>query len=113
MTGGVAISLGPVGWNVGAGMTGGVAYVREWGQLSRDVVARPVPADDAAYLEATLREHQRRTGSALAAALLADWQAALEGFRQVVPVAETQPREPEPERSSPEPDATSEPAAVR
>ena len=27
MTGGVAVALGRVGWNVGAGMTGGVAYV--------------------------------------------------------------------------------------
>jgi glutamate synthase domain-containing protein 3 len=111
MTGGVAVALGAVGWNVGAGMTGGVAYLREWRQLSRDVVARSVPAEDAAYLKELVEEHARRTCSPLAQTLLADWPAALDGFRQVVPVAETQPKEEA--AASPEPDATSAPAAVR
>ena len=87
MTGGVAVALGPVGWNVGAGMTGGVAYVREWAQHNPDsVVVRTVPAADAPALKALVEEHHQRTGSARAAALLADWKAALRGFRQVVPV---------------------------
>ena len=86
MTGGAAVALGPVGWNVGAGMTGGVAYVREWGQLNQDsVVARQVPADDAPELRALVEEHSRRTGSPLARRLLADWTSALTGFRQIVP----------------------------
>src|SRR5262249_39269405 len=34
MTGGVVVALGPVGWNVGAGMTGGVEDIREWGPLN-------------------------------------------------------------------------------
>ncbi|HSR24668.1 MAG TPA: glutamate synthase large subunit, partial [Candidatus Eisenbacteria bacterium] len=84
MTGGVAVALGTVGWNVGAGMTGGVAYVREWGQLNPDsVCARPVPPEDAEQLRALLEEHRRCTDSRLAAELLADWPAALRGFRQV------------------------------
>jgi glutamate synthase (NADPH/NADH) large chain len=95
MTGGVAVALGPVGWNVGAGMTGGVAYVREWGQLNPDsVCARPVPAEDAEPLRALVEEHRTRTGSCLAAELLADWPAALRGFRQVVPVATVPPARP-------------------
>jgi glutamate synthase domain-containing protein 2 len=88
MTGGVAVALGPVGWNVGAGMTGGVAYVREWGQLNSDSVGlRPVPTEDAGQLRELVEEHRRRTGSPRAAGILEDWAGALAGFRQVVPVA--------------------------
>ncbi len=86
MTGGVAVALGPVGWNAGAGMTGGVAYLREWGQLNLDfVVAREVPAEDVAELRALVEEHHRRTGSARAAAMLAEWNSALKAFRQIIP----------------------------
>ena len=91
MTGGVAVALGPVGWNAGAGMTGGVAYLTEWRQLNADsVVAREVPREDEAELRALVEEHHRRTGSLRAAALLADWEPALQRFRQVVPVAAVQ-----------------------
>jgi glutamate synthase domain-containing protein 2/glutamate synthase domain-containing protein 3 len=90
MTGGTAVSLGPVGRNVGAGMTGGVAYVREFGQLNPDsVCVRPMPAEEGPQLRALVEEHALRTGSRLAAELLADWPEALRGFRQVVPVAAT------------------------
>ena len=92
MTGGVVVALGPVGWNVGAGMTGGVAYIREWGQLNADsVLVRPVPAEDAEQLTELVEEHRRRTGSRLAAELLSDWPRSLKGFRQVVPVAAVAP----------------------
>ncbi|HEV1991765.1 MAG TPA: glutamate synthase subunit alpha, partial [Candidatus Dormibacteraeota bacterium] len=91
MTGGVAVALGPIGWNAGAGMTGGVAYVTAWSQLNSDsVVAREVPAEDAAELRALVEEHHRRTGSVRAAAMLADWNRALAGFRQLIPVAPVQ-----------------------
>jgi glutamate synthase (NADPH/NADH) large chain/glutamate synthase (ferredoxin) len=88
MTGGVAVALGPIGWNAGAGMTGGVAYVTSWSQLNSDsVVAREVPAEDAAELRALVEEHHRRTGSVRAAAMLASWDHALTRFRQLIPVA--------------------------
>jgi glutamate synthase (ferredoxin) len=91
MTGGVAVALGPVGWNAGAGMTGGVAYVTEWRQLNADsVVAREVPAEDAAELRALVEEHHRRTDSKRAAGLLANWDRELKRFRQIVPVAVVQ-----------------------
>ena len=71
----------------GAGMTGGVAYVVQWRQLNLDsVVAREVPAEDSDELRALVDEHHRRTGSARAAAMLADWEDALQTFRQIVPV---------------------------
>src|SRR5216684_2051593 len=91
MTGGVAVALGAVGWNAGAGMTGGVAYLTEWRQLNADsVIARDVPEEDEAELRALVDEHHRRTGSSRAAAMLEDWAAALATFRQVVPVARVQ-----------------------
>jgi glutamate synthase domain-containing protein 3 len=98
MTGGVAVALGAVGWNAGAGMTGGVAYLTEWRQLNADsVIAREVPEENEAELRALVEEHHRRTGSTRAAAMLKDWTVALAGFRQVVPVARVQaPAAPEP-----------------
>ena len=102
MTGGVAVSLGPVGWNAGAGMTGGVAYVAGrmhgtnfepgWRQLNADsVVARAVPPEDEPELRRLVEEHHRRTGSARAAAMLAGWAGAMSEFRQIVPVAVAHP----------------------
>jgi glutamate synthase domain-containing protein 2/glutamate synthase domain-containing protein 3 len=92
MTGGVAVALGPVGWNAGAGMTGGTAYIVDWRQLNLDsVVAREVPAEDADELRRLVEEHHRRTASARAAAMLADWDRALHAFRQIVPAAATSP----------------------
>ncbi len=91
MTGGVAVALGPVGWNAGAGMTGGIAYVTEWRQLNTDsVVAREVPSEDAAELRGLVEEHQRRTGSVRAAAMLAEWAGAVKTFRQIIPIATVQ-----------------------
>jgi glutamate synthase domain-containing protein 3 len=107
MTGGVAVALGAVGWNAGAGMTGGVAYLTDWRQLNADsVVAREVPEEDEAELRALVEEHHSRTGSARAAAMLADWQSAI---RQFVPVARLQPAvaepAPAPQESAPKPAA--------
>jgi glutamate synthase domain-containing protein 3 len=91
MTGGVAVALGAVGWNAGAGMTGGVAYLTDWRQLNADsVVAREVPKEDEAELRALIEEHHRRTGSVRAASMLANWASAVAHFRQVVPVARLQ-----------------------
>ena len=91
MTGGVAVALGEVGSNVGAGMSGGVAYIREWLGLNPDsIVARAVPREDAEELRMLITEHAARTGSRVALELLDSWRAALAGFRQVVPAARVQ-----------------------
>src|SRR5205823_7830260 len=91
MTGGAAVSLGEVGSNLGVGMTGGVAYVRETLVLNPDsVIACPVPREDGEELRMLVTEQAARTGSRLALDLLADWKTALAGFRQVVPAARVQ-----------------------
>ncbi len=103
MTGGVAVSLGSVGWNAGAGMTGGTAYVIDWRQLNPDsVVAREVPTEDEPELRGLVEEHQRRTGSQRAAALLSHWAGSVSKFRQIVPVTIAQPA------TAPEPEAAQE-----
>ncbi len=92
MTGGVAVVLGPVGFNFAAGMTGGMAYVldlddRFLTMLNRDsvVVERIGTRHWEAELKALVEEHARETGSALAETILRDWDRHLSKFWQVVP----------------------------
>jgi glutamate synthase domain-containing protein 3 len=81
-----------VGWNAGAGMTGGTAYLIDWRQLNPDsVVAREVPTEDEPELRALVEEHHRRTGSQRAASLLSNWADSVSKFRQIVPVTIGQP----------------------
>jgi glutamate synthase (NADPH) large chain len=91
MTGGCVVVLGPTGSNFGAGMTGGIAYVidhrgRFARRCNRDTVSlERLDDDDALALHDLLSEHERRTGSELAAAALEDWDAYLPRFMAVVP----------------------------
>ncbi|MBM3541449.1 MAG: glutamate synthase large subunit, partial [Alphaproteobacteria bacterium] len=92
MTGGTAVILGAVGDNFGAGMTGGMAFVYD---AAGDFQARINPDTilvhrlETAHWEGVCRglvaEHAERTGSALAAALLNDWDSQRGRFWQVVP----------------------------
>ncbi|MEV6928590.1 glutamate synthase large subunit [Dactylosporangium sp. NPDC051485] len=86
MTGGTVVVLGPTGRNFAAGMSGGVAYL--W-RLNRDLVNAELvdlrPVRDPAVLRAHIEEHLAETGSAVAARLLADWNAALAEFTEVMP----------------------------
>ena len=94
MTGGTAVVLGPFGYNLGAGMTGGQAYVYDPDgklntRLNRQLVdaATPQPAE-AAELRFLVERHRELTGSSLAGAMLADWDATLRSFWRVAPVSE-------------------------
>jgi glutamate synthase (NADPH/NADH) large chain len=92
MTGGVVAVLGPVGWNFGAGMTGGRAFV--WdpkgalaSRLNGETVAlSPVRGEAAQELRRLVEAHAAETGSPRAAELLEDWQAALDAFVEVAPI---------------------------
>jgi len=87
MTGGTAVILGPTGRNVGAGMSGGYAYVLD---LHPEVVngelvdVAPLGEQDAARLHEVLTAHAAYTDSAVAKALLCDWPTSIERFSAVV-----------------------------
>jgi glutamate synthase (NADPH/NADH) large chain/glutamate synthase (ferredoxin) len=93
MTGGRVVVLGATGRNFAAGMSGGVAYVLdEDGTFAKrcnmGMVGFEVPsAADALELRAMVEEHQLRTGSPVAARVLAEWDELLGGgaFVKVMP----------------------------
>ena len=92
MTGGMAVILGPVGDNFGAGMTGGMAYVYdpdntfETRMNSETVICQTLQS---AYWESQLvyliEQHERETGSKLAAEMLRNWERINKHFKQVCP----------------------------
>ncbi|MBE9029372.1 glutamate synthase subunit alpha [filamentous cyanobacterium LEGE 11480] len=95
MTGGVVVVLGGVGRNVGAGMTGGVAYfLDEDGSFQAKVnpeivsVQRVLSPAGEQQLKELLQAHAEKTGSAKSAAILANWTTYLPQFWQVVPPSE-------------------------
>ncbi|MCD6638444.1 MAG: glutamate synthase large subunit [Nocardioides sp.] len=88
MTGGVVVILGPTGRNVAAGMSGGRAYVLDLDPalVNLELVdLSPVAGDAAEELRALVVQHAEETGSTVAAALLAEWDAALARFTEVMP----------------------------
>jgi len=88
MTGGRVVILGATGRNVAAGMSGGEAYVLDLveGRVNTEMVELgPVPDDVADELRELVHRHAEETGSAVAAALLDDWPAALGRITQVMP----------------------------
>jgi glutamate synthase (NADPH/NADH) large chain len=88
MTGGTVVVLGPTGRNFAAGMSGGKAYV--WNlsatRVNRELVdLSPLSTEDAEVLHRMVRQHYEETQSAVAAALLARWDTAVEEFTAVLP----------------------------
>jgi glutamate synthase (NADPH) large chain len=92
MTGGVAVILGPVGFNFGAGMSGGMAYVYDregsFGAMVNPetvLVRRVTGAHWRAELRSMIGRHAEATGSPLARRILDDFEGELGAFWQVVP----------------------------
>ncbi len=95
MTGGVIAVLGPTGRNVGAGMTGGLAYfLDEEGSFPTKVnpeivqIQRVINKAGEQQLQSLIQAHCDRTGSAKAQEILANWSTYLPKFWQVVPPSE-------------------------
>ncbi|HEY9640900.1 MAG TPA: hypothetical protein V6C57_10485, partial [Coleofasciculaceae cyanobacterium] len=95
MTGGVIVVLGKAGRNVGAGMTGGLAYfLDEDGSFPTKVnpeivkVQRVVAPAGEQQLKELIQAHAERTGSAKAQTILDRWSEYLPQFWQVVPPSE-------------------------
>jgi glutamate synthase (ferredoxin) len=75
MTAGVAMILGPAGMNLGAGMTGGLAYLLRdsiggYGYNQHSVRLSPVEVREELWLRRVLRKHLRLTGSPRVSRLL-------------------------------------------
>lgn len=95
MTGGVIVVLGNVGRNVGAGMTGGLAYFLDEdgsfkGKVNQEIVKMQrvsAPAGEQ-QLKELIQAHAEHTGSPKAQAILANWSEYLPQFWQVVPPSE-------------------------
>ncbi|QTC90105.1 glutamate synthase large subunit [Brevundimonas goettingensis] len=92
MTGGRVVVLGPVGWNLAAGMSGGELFVLQDraqvdlalnGDLASVAALTPAAAD---RLEALVRAHARATGSPLAKRLIANWAESVTRFVRIVPI---------------------------
>src|SRR5207248_9988543 len=88
MTGGRAVVLGPAGRNFAAGMSGGIAYLLDPDpRLVNTELAdlEPLGPGDADFLRGLVARHLAGTGSAVAAVLLAGWDAAAGRFGRVMP----------------------------
>jgi len=88
MTGGVVVVLGPTGRNFAAGMSGGYAFVLDLDEQRVNpelVELAPVSGKAVDELKALVEQHAEETGSLVATSLLADWDAALARFTEVMP----------------------------
>jgi glutamate synthase (ferredoxin) len=94
MTGGTVVILGATGRNLGAGMTGGQAYVFDpdgtlGSRLNRQLVdAVRVDGAQEAELHFLVERHREQTGSRIAAAMLDAWQGMVRSFRRIAPLDE-------------------------
>jgi glutamate synthase (ferredoxin) len=89
------VVLGPTGRNVGAGMTGGLAYfLDEEGSFPTKVnpeivqIQRVITKAGEQQLKDLIQAHGERTGSKKALEILEDWSSYLPKFWQVVPPSE-------------------------
>ncbi|WP_374197905.1 glutamate synthase large subunit [Microbacterium sp. cx-59] len=93
MTGGLAVILGATGRNLGAGMSGGTAYIHRLDEnlVNRDSLASgelelgPLGSGDAEILRDLLQRHVTETDSVLAANLLENFEEEVKNFVRIVP----------------------------
>lgn len=95
MTGGVIVVLGNMGRNVGAGMTGGLAYFLDEdgsfpAKVNPEIVKfqRVIAPAGEQQLKELIQDHAELTGSPKAKLILANWSEYLSKFWQVVPPSE-------------------------
>lgn len=104
MTGGVVVVLGRTGRNVGAGMTGGLAYFLDEdgsfpARVNPEIVKtqRVIAPAGERQLKELIEAHADRTGSLKAKTILANWPEYLPKFWQVVPPSEKDTPEANPD----------------
>jgi glutamate synthase (NADPH/NADH) large chain len=93
MTGGLAVILGDTGRNLGAGMSGGTAYIHNLRRervnpeslSSGELELLELGSADIEILTDLLRRHREETDSVVAAAMLDDMDATVASFTKVLP----------------------------
>ena len=92
MTGGVAVVLGKVGRNFGAGMSGGIAYVYDPNEIFKSKCNHEGlnldPLEDDVHvqeLRTLIENHYNTTLSPLAQRILEQWESAVKDFIRVLP----------------------------
>ena len=88
MTNGIVVILGPVSSNVGAGMTGGMLFLRkdQVHQINNDYVTPlDLDAPSAKELKRLVIDYHKHTGSTSAEAYLADWEEEKNNFVKLMP----------------------------
>lgn len=92
MTGGIAVILGDVGRNFGAGMSGGIAYVLDENNRfkqncnSEDLNIDPLTIkEDKQQLKQLIENHYDATASPLARRIIEDWDVYALKFKKVLP----------------------------
>jgi glutamate synthase domain-containing protein 2/glutamate synthase domain-containing protein 1/glutamate synthase domain-containing protein 3 len=94
MTAGAVVILGSTGRNLGAGMSGGEAYVYDpedelIENLNPQLVAAYQPtAGQLESLRRVIERHASATGSAIGVTIVEEWDALSSFFKRVAPVAE-------------------------
>ncbi|KGG13542.1 MULTISPECIES: glutamate synthase large subunit [Prochlorococcus] len=95
MTGGIVIVIGPTGRNVGAGMTGGVAFLLDEDQkvhtrINKEIVEihQLSTNEQEELLKPLLKEHYDLTKSTKAGIILNDWHHWKKLFKVIVPPSE-------------------------
>jgi glutamate synthase (NADPH/NADH) large chain len=93
MTGGLALILGDTGRNLGAGMSGGTAYIHnlDVAKVNRDsrasgeLILSELGSADSAIVRDLLERHIAETGSPRATQLLTDFEVESSKFTKVLP----------------------------
>ena len=95
MTGGVVVVLGKTGRNIGAGMTGGIAFILDKKneldlRMNKEIVEvhHLTATNQEQLLNDLIFEYHQKTKSPLAQKILADWSSWKELFKAVVPPSE-------------------------
>ncbi len=93
MTGGTALILGRIGRNLGAGMSGGTAYVLDLRteRVNREALASgeltlsPLDAEDETIVRGLIEKHVEQTSSPFGKELLSSWDESVTRFTRVLP----------------------------
>jgi glutamate synthase (NADPH/NADH) large chain len=92
MTRGTVVVIGETGYNIGAGMTGGIIYIYDEhdklnGRLNGSyVTATGLDEKDATSIKSLLEHHYSCTESHRAGAILERFDAALKRFKKITPI---------------------------